>query len=59
MSYFLKKTNTKKGIYYQVYEGKHNKEKGYTTQKSIKVIGYYEKLKLEGIDNPEEYAKKM
>ena len=21
MSYFLKKTNTKKGIYYQVYEG--------------------------------------
>jgi len=59
MSYFLKKTNTKKGIYYQVYEGKHNKEKGYTTQKSIKVIGYYEKLKLEGIDNPEEYAKNI
>lgn len=59
MSYFLKKTNTKKGIYYQVYEGKHNKEKGYTTQKSIQVIGYHNDLLAKGIEDPLRYAKEI
>lgn len=59
MSYFLKKTKTKKGIYYQVYNGEHNPEKGYTTQKSIKVIGYHDNLLKEGIEDPLTYAKNM
>ncbi len=59
MSYFLKKTKTKKGYYYQVYEGVHNPDKGYTTQKSIKVIGYHDKLKQDNIDDPLAYAKQI
>ena len=59
MSYFLKKTKTKKGIYYQVYNGVHDPEKGYTTQKSVKVIGYPENLLKDGIEDPLTYAKNM
>ena len=59
MSYFLKKTKTKKGIYYQVYNGVHDPEKGYTTQKSVKVIGYHDNLLKEGIEDPLTYAKNM
>lgn len=59
MSYFLKKTNTKRGIYYQVYEGVHDPIKGYTTQKSIKVIGYHDKLLEEGIKDPLLHAKEI
>lgn len=59
MSYFLKKSLTKKGIYYQVYEGVHNPEKGYTTQKSIKVIGYHDDLIKQGIIDPLSYAKEL
>ena len=59
MSYFLKKTKTKKGIYYQVYNGVHDPEKGYTTQKSVKVIGYHENLLKDGIEDPLTYAKNM
>ena len=44
MSYFLKKTKTNKGIYYQIYDGNYNKEKRHVTQKSISVIGYHEDL---------------
>lgn len=59
MSYFLKKTKTKKVIYYQVYNGVHDPEKGYTTQKSVKVIGYHENLLKDGIEDPLTYAKNM
>ena len=59
MSYFLKKTKTKKGIYYQVYNGVHDPEKGYTTQKSVKVIGYHENLLKDGIEDPLTYAKNI
>lgn len=44
MSYFLKKTKTNKGVYYQVYDGNYDKEKGYVTQKSVSVIGYHSDL---------------
>ena len=57
MSYFLKKTNTSKGVYYQVYDGNHNKEKGYTTQRSVKVIGYHNSLLEQGVSDPLTYAQ--
>ena len=59
MSYFLKTSRKKKGLYYQVYEGTHNSEKGYTTQKSLMVIGYHEELLKQGIDDPKAYAKSI
>ena len=49
----------KKGIYYQVYNGVHDPEKGYTTQKSVKVIGYHDNLLKEDIEDPLTYAKNM
>ena len=57
MSYFLKKTKTRKGIYYQVYDGVHNPEKGYATQKSVRVIGYHDDLLRQGHSDPSAYAK--
>ncbi len=59
MSYFLKKSATKKGVYYQVYEGVHNPDKGYATQKSIKVIGYHDDLIRQGVSDPLQYAKDL
>ena len=59
VSLFLKKSVNKKGIYYQVYEGIHNPSKGYTTQKSIKVIGYHNDLLNNGISDPLAYAKNI
>lgn len=59
MSYFLKKSTTKKGVYYQVYEGVHNPDKGYATQKSIKVIGYHDDLIKQGVSDPLQYAKDL
>lgn len=59
MSYFLKKSATKKGVYYQVYEGVHNPDKGYATQKSIKVIGYHDDLIKQGVSDPLQYAKDL
>ncbi len=59
MSYFLKKTKTKKGDYYQIYDGNYNKEKGHVTQKSISVIGYHDELLKKGIADPMAYAKDL
>jgi transposase len=59
MSYFLKKTKTNKGLYYQVYDGNYNKEKGYVSQKSISVIGYHEDLLKKGIKDPLNYAQEL
>lgn len=59
MSYFLKKTKTNKGDYYQVYDGNYDKEKGYVTQKSVSVIGYHSDLMKRGINDPLAYAKKL
>lgn len=59
MSYFVKRTMTKKGMYYQIYDGEHNKERGYTTQHSVKVIGYHYKLLEQGIEDPEAYAQSI
>lgn len=59
MSYFVKHTMTKKGMYYQIYDGEYNKERGHTTQHSVKVIGYHYKLLEEGIKDPEAYAQSI
>ena len=59
MSYFLKKTKTNKGDYYQIYDGNYDKEKGYVRQKSISVIGYHSDLLKKGIEDPLAYAKKI
>lgn len=56
MSYFLKSSKTKKGIYFQVYDGVYDKLKGHAIQKPIKVIGYYDDLLKQGISDPKAYA---
>ena len=40
MSYFVKQTKTKKGIYLQIYEGFYDKEKKNSTHRSFRVLGY-------------------
>ena len=57
MSYFIKETHRKGDLYYQIYEGHYDKEKGYSVQTSYKVLGYLSDLKSKGIDNPKEYYK--
>lgn len=55
MAYFLKKSNTPKGLYLQIYESFYNPEKNQTSHHSIKALGYVSKLKLQGIDDPVSY----
>ena len=50
MSYFIKETHRKGDLYYQIYEGHYDKEKGYSVQTSYKVLGYLSDLKAKGID---------
>lgn len=52
MAYFLKKSNTKKGVYLQIYESFRNKEKGETSHRAIKPIGYVGDLTSEKIPDP-------
>ena len=44
MAYFLKKSNTKKGTYLQIYESYRNKEKKETSHRAVKPIGYVRDL---------------
>jgi transposase len=57
MSYFLKKTNTKKGLYYQVYEGYYDQVTMNTKHTSVEVIGYHDELLKRGISDPLAYSK--
>lgn len=52
MAYFLKKSNTKKGVYLQIYESYRNKEKKETSHRAVKPIGYVSELKSEKIPDP-------
>ena len=52
MSYYLKKTNLKKGLYLQIYEGHHDKTKGYTRSSVYRTIGYFDALVASGIEDP-------
>ena len=57
MAYFLKKSNTKKGVYLQIYESYRNKEKQETSHRAIKSIGYVSELTSDKIPDPISYYK--
>lgn len=52
MSYFLKKTNNKKGIYLQIYESYYDPERKCGAHRSFKSLGYVHELQKKGIDDP-------
>lgn len=59
MKYFLKKTTpSKKGIYYQIYQSAYIPGTG-SRNKSYSKIGYHSDLLLQGIKDPEQYAKDL
>lgn len=55
MSYFLKKTNNKKGTYLQIYESYYDPERKQGAHHSYKPIGYVHELQARGIDDPISY----
>lgn len=57
MAYFLKKTNTKKGTYLQIYESYYDPERKGGAHRSYKPIGYVHQLQAEGIDDPIAFYK--
>lgn len=57
MSYFLKKTNNKKGTYLQIYESFYNPEKKHTSHRSVEPIGYVDDLIAKGISDPITHYK--
>lgn len=57
MAYFLKKSNTKKGLYLQIYESFYNAEKDQTSHRSFKALGYVSDLIANGIDDPVSFYK--
>ncbi len=52
MAYFLKKSNTKKGVYLQIYESYRNREKKETSHRAIKSLGYVADLASEKVPDP-------
>ena len=52
MKYFLKKSKLKNGIYLQIYESYYDAKKKYGAHRSYKALGYVEKLKAQGIEDP-------
>lgn len=52
MAYFLKKSNTKKGIYMQIYESFYDPAKKQTAHRSYKALGYLNELIEKGIEDP-------
>lgn len=52
MSYFLKKTNNKKGTYLQIYESYYDPERKGGAHRSYKPLGYVHELQNSGIDDP-------
>ena len=55
LSYFLKKSNIKKGLYLQIYESFYDPEKKNTAHRSYRAIGYFDELVASGIDDPISY----
>ena len=52
MSYYIKKTNLKKGLYLQIYEGHHDPVKGHTVSTLYRKLGYLNDLVASGIEDP-------
>ena len=55
MSYFLKKSKLKNGIYLQIYESYYDPQRKYGAHRSYKALGYVDKLKESGIADPIAY----
>ena len=55
MSYFLKKSKLKNGMYLQIYESYYDPQRKYGAHRSYKALGYVEKLKEAGIADPIAY----
>ena len=58
MSYFLKKTKNKKGLYLQIYSGSMSKERGHVVQSCYRSLGYYDDLVAGGIEDPVAHFQK-
>lgn len=52
MSYFLKKTNNKKGTYLQIYESYYDPERKAGAHRSYKPLGYVHELVKHGMEDP-------
>lgn len=52
MSYFLKKTNNKKGTYLQIYESYYDPARKCGAHRSYKPLGYVHELQASGIEDP-------
>lgn len=52
MSYFLKKSNLKKGIYLQIYESYYDPQRKSGAHRSYKALGYVNDLIASGIQDP-------
>lgn len=52
LAYFLKKTNTKKGLYLQIYDSSYDPWRGHTVHTACRVIGYHQNLVKSGIADP-------
>ncbi|MDD2432633.1 MAG: transposase, partial [Clostridia bacterium] len=59
MAFFLKKTNLKKGRYFQIYESFYCPKKKNTAHKCIKTLGYVQDLITPDIPDPEKYYTKI
>lgn len=57
MSYFLKKSNLKKGVYLQIYESYYDPERKSGAHRSYKALGYVNDLIASGITDPISFYK--
>lgn len=58
MSYFVKKTKNKKGLYIQIYSGEYDSDVGNAVHKCYKSLGYYDALVAAGDPDPVATAQK-
>ena len=56
-SYFLKKSNYRKGTYLQIYESYYDPERKRGAHRSYKALGYIHELQAKGIDDPVTFYK--
>jgi len=57
MSYFLKQSKLKKGLYLQIYEGYHDPKRKHSVNRSVLSLGYLEDLISEEMPDPISYYK--
>ena len=57
MAYFLKKSNSNNDIYLQIYESFYDPDRKASRHRSVRPLGYFTKLKAQGIEDPVSYYK--